>query len=309
MVHTIYRSPTTNYQLPIMFESLLIIPNELLSLILQFLDISSIFSLRSVSKKYKLNNVIHSHLKGIQSIQSIRCIHLDAISNGHLDLFKWFVDKNEVTPEMATDEAYLRSAIENNHLHILQYLHTNGCFWNSSSPDYFDLAVGNGHIEIVKYLYENGCKWSIWSSYLAATKNHLEVLKYLYKKIGYSPNINPCSATAENGHLEVLKYLYENGYEMNVWNCAYAARGGQLDVLKYLHENGCPWDKNACDFAVTYNHWEIMKYLYENECPGSKEMYELGVNTYGAEVIENMLRQNANFPVSTLTKPIIIHIN
>jgi len=301
-----------------MSDLILIIPNELFSMILDILDISSIYSLGSTSKKYKQSDLIRLmfdkkldlkefpyptsiariHLKEFPYPTSIQHIHLDAIFNEHLDLFKWLVTKSEISRDIVKHFTYIKSAIKNNCLPILKYLYTIKCPWSPHSSENFEIAVSNGHINIVKYLWENGCELTHWSCYFAAENNHVEVLKYLHEQ-GCRLGIDSCNVAAKNGGLEVLKYLYANGFTMNKSACANAAANGQLEVLKYLHENGCPWDDYACEYAAENNRFDVMKYLYENDCPGShtgsKTLFDNPVYDDNGQIIKYVYQVERNY--------------
>jgi len=120
------------------------------------------------------------------SIANIQNIHLNAISNGHTYLFKWFVRKNEVKTVIGLSYADTAGICGN--LDILRYLHKNQSIWNTFYWSYYtDNAIKNGHLEIVKYAHEN---------------EHIDNVSRRYF----------CNHAADNGHLEILKYLHEHWY-------------------------------------------------------------------------------------------------
>jgi hypothetical protein len=45
-------------------------------------------------------------------------------------------------------------AAEKGHLHVLQYLHVNGCRWDASACEG---AARSGHLEVLEYLNMSGC--------------------------------------------------------------------------------------------------------------------------------------------------------
>lgn len=231
-------------------DILLIIPYELLMMILHFLDISSLFSLGSTSKKYKQHKIICSSLE--EKIQKIRCtlyfqttieyIRFDTILGGHTNLLKWLVHEDE-----------------------------NNCLINNSAT--YNYAALGGHLEMVQYLHDIKCQQTKWACYHAARNNHLEVLKYLHKN-GFYCDKNTCYIASWYGHLEILKYLHENGCPWDIQSCIIASKHGHLEVVKYLHENGRPWHENdrkwyecLCQNAAANNHLETLKYLHENGYP------------------------------------------
>ena len=280
---------------------LLIIPHELLSLVLNFLDISSVFSLKATSKQYKRNKIIRSVCSGFdESFYStmyrkitIGDIRYDTIQNGHTNLLKWLVHENE---KRFITKRFVDLSIENGHLEIVKYIHKIGIYLNSNSSGYTGTAIVNGQISVLKYLREIGCPMdecaydyaafgghlemvqylydidiecsrTVDACYYAAKNGHLEVLKCLHR-YGFCWNKHVCYAASDNGHLEILKYLHENGCSWDNKCYVSAAKRGYLDILKYLHENGCPWNEFTCHCATANGHLDILQYLHENGCPG-----------------------------------------
>ena len=58
----------------------------------------------------------------------------------------------------------------------LQYLHENGCPWDSNTCLY---AADNGDLPVLKYLHENGCPWDRCTCLFAANHKHWDCLQYL----------------------------------------------------------------------------------------------------------------------------------
>src|SRR5690349_18823321 len=72
---------------------------------------------------------------------------------------------------------YDLNAVTGGYLHILQYLHANGCDWASDMSS-CKLAAEAGHLEVLKWLRANGCPWNAQTCAHAARGGHLEVLKW-----------------------------------------------------------------------------------------------------------------------------------
>jgi len=214
------------------------IPYELFEMILDLLGISSIFALKLTCKKYLKS-------KKLPLDRYVFELHQDIISNGYIDLYKWFVHQNECKNKLSMSHSFY--------------------------------VLKSGKIEIMKYLFENGCKFTDrygQTQYAAEDvckgfdeQGNLEILKYLHDN-GYHLN-NACHRNAiKNGHLEVLKFLHENGSRCDGSVFRNAAEYGQMEILKYLHENGCEWGgMSACYWADQNDHLDVIKYLHDIGCP------------------------------------------
>jgi len=240
---------------------LLIIPHELISLTLELLDAASIFSLSLTSKKYRRHKSIQLFVFD-QRFPSPECcipnIHLDAISNGHTDLFKLLAPNKKDIDVVR----YIQEAVSNGRLDILKYLHEIGNPLNRNIYGLCCYAAENGHFECLKYLHENEYSWNDATCNRAAENGDMDILKYLHEN-GCLWNEYACVRAAENGHFECLKYLHENGCLWNEYAVTYAAENGHVDVLKYLYENGCPFDESLRITVTKKGNMDVMKYLHE----------------------------------------------
>ncbi len=89
---------------------------------------------------------------------------------GHIESLEFCKDQWDVYTMMP--------AASSGHLHVIRYLHENGCPWNGNSI--IDASHG-GHLHILRYLHENGCPWSPVATRVAAQYGHLECLQYLHE--------------------------------------------------------------------------------------------------------------------------------
>ena len=245
----------------IVTSALTFLPRELMLLVMDLMNLGSVFSLSRVCKSLLI--VGHKMYKTFPDIHNIL---IDTIRNNHSDLFKWLTPDTNLTLPRAVRE-YHEQAAHSGSLEILKYLQTqtqfrggNECFWSAWSCYY---AAQNDHLEILKYLHENGCRWDTCVCAYAVENGHFEILKYLHEN-GCPWSNHICCYAAENGHLEILRYLHENGCPLNSNTCYYAITSGHLEILKYLHENGCHPDERCCVYAAENGHLEILNYLYEN---------------------------------------------
>jgi len=237
-------------------DLILIIPYELTTLILNLSDTPSIFALSRTSERYLSNKIILPFLHK----QTISSIHSDAVYNGHFDLFKWFVSRDDKI-NLVMHQIYLVNAIKHGRLDILKYLYlrngTKCCLTNET----INSAAAGGHLEILKYLHTNGCRCTSKTCYEAVRHGHVEVLKYLHDN-GCSWDTGYCRVAAKNGHVNVLKYLRDNGCDWGEIVSCIAAEYGQLEVLKYLCENGYPLHKKSCRYmAEKCGYQDVLEYL------------------------------------------------
>jgi len=61
-------------------------------------------------------------------------------------------------------------------LPALQYLHENGCPWDSYTCS---SAAYNGHLPVLQYLHENGCPWDYGTCLNVGYYKHWDCLQYL----------------------------------------------------------------------------------------------------------------------------------
>jgi len=241
------------------------LPRELLTLILDFLDMGSRGSLCIVSK---------SLLIKIRPYINNKTVSTDTVANGHIGLIKWFVS-NGYTSWFHSTRIYCTIAAKYGQKEMLQWLHDNGYSWDHRA---FECAAENGHLDIMKYLYENRCYRAGDVPLInAATNGHLEVLKWLHTQEYYNSFLGyikvfiltsrVCTSAVGNGHFEIVKWLHKNQCFWDSDACLSAAENGHLEILKYLHENECHWNKHAYYVAAKNGHIEILKYLHENKCP------------------------------------------
>lgn len=224
----------------------LIIPYELLAIILDFLDVASIFALSRTSN-------LHLHHKTIKTAIADTGIHdiwVSALSCKYTDLLKWFMTSldNELLP-VCDEKSLCREAVASGRLNILIWLHENKYPWDELSCIE---AAKNNHLGILQYLHENKCPCNERVSFSAATNGHCDVLKYLIK------NWCPCDRSLclhvaiRNGHLNIVKYLHEIGYRWTGSECDIATDNGHLEILEYLHETGCECDKTTCNYCTDF---------------------------------------------------------
>jgi len=110
------------------------------------------------------------------------CHHMQAAVESEcnrIELLQYLVSncKNEVPWDEWTCTRALRDN-RTDSLKVLQWLHENGCPWNSWA---YMNPTKYGRIDIVKWLHENECSWDWWACVFASDHNQTEILKYLFR--------------------------------------------------------------------------------------------------------------------------------
>lgn len=110
-------------------DILLTLPYELVAIIVGFMDISSLFALSRVSKRYVSHKIVctGTTFYPFRVKENIMDIRIDAISNRYTNFFKWFMPS----------------------------LYYDCLSWDEKYP-YIDKAIEYGQIDILKHLFYDG---------------------------------------------------------------------------------------------------------------------------------------------------------
>ena len=158
------------------------LPSELLSLVVSFLNPSTLFSLSYVSQllytKYKPDHLVMLPLDK-------RYVMNDAISNGYIDLVKW--------------------------------LRENGCHWNQNT---FNAAVNKGNLTILNYLRENHCPWGSFAYVKAVINKRFDIVKWLYSN-GCPMDYRACMWAGLMHQIEMSRWLHEKRFPCDKRGCEY----------------------------------------------------------------------------------------
>ena len=151
-----------------------------------------------------------------------------------------------------TDTSALHTAVQNNHLNAVKYLHQNGVKYNHIN---LNVAVERGFIDIVRYFHETGEDLNIGTIennstalYIAVESGNLEMIDELCR-LGVDVHI----ARTDTGATAILS----------------AATQGSLPIIKLLYKFGAKLDVTCSKgytilhVAAEYDHLDIVKYLYE----------------------------------------------
>jgi len=267
---------------------------ELLTLIVQFLDIATQFSFGNVSQlfvKYNENSISYniifvaisnqytdllklllpiSKLNSISDEYTQQRLCIDAAKSNSFEILKYMLDLNNRpywSSTLVSD--VLNSAVRVGNLEMVKWLYSNGC-----TSDVFTCAnaTEQGHLEVLQYLHENGCPLTRFTMYHATIHNKIDILEYLHSN-DCPGERDVCVTAVRNSQFEVLKWFNEKGFSLGNKACEYAVENNRLDVLTWLREIGCDWDSTAYVNAINNDRMDIVQYLHENNCPWSDQVF------------------------------------
>ncbi|OQR89037.1 hypothetical protein THRCLA_22758, partial [Thraustotheca clavata] len=179
-----------------------------------------------------------------------------AVARGTLPLLQYLID--DLYDDIDRSLLAIDYAADNGHLHIVKFLHENGC--RECSTDAVDLAAGHGYIDIIKWLHQNrteGCTSEALEE--ALSNDHLNIVEYLetHYNVGFSKYA--MANAARKGNFDAIKFLNEQrNVESTPSAMDEAAQHGHLDIVKYLHENrseGCT--TSTMNYAALKGHFDI----------------------------------------------------
>lgn len=188
-----------------------------------------------------------------------------AAGAGRKDILdKVFTTSDESTLSiLQRDVCISRSAARNSQFGILEWLHNNGCPWDSEACAE---AAYKGDIDMLRWLHTHGCPWDSEACAKAAEAGNMDVLVWLHNH-GCPWDELTFHHVASQGNLETIEWLHRSGCPWDETTCSVAAERGFLDVLRWLRAHGCPWDEMVCTYAADAGNLEMLKWLYANDCP------------------------------------------
>ena len=190
-----------------------------------------------------------------------------AAGHGDLELVKQIRARN---PSLPWNPFCCENAARYGHLHVLQWLRTNGCPWEEYT---FSAAVRGGHWHVVLWLRSEGCPWGERACAAAAGEGRFELLSWLRSE-GCPWDVWTCACAANGGHLDVLKWARTEQTPPCPWDettCSSAAEAGHLDVLQWARSQGCPWDGSTCSAAAREGHLDVLQWAWLHGCPRNEE--------------------------------------
>ena len=240
---------------------------------------------------------------------------IDAIHHGHLDVVKYLHEERGLpfaSIQQATQLWYVRNRIgqggallceeaaKGGHLHIIEYLHNNGCEWSVQTSQ---AAVSTSCdptriLAILRYLHANQCPFNEFVLEKAIELNNLDIIKFLVEVVGLEWSKDIFNEAARLPTTDVIKYIHqcvspkvplssslvsssvildpgskqppstvvpftELAWIADETTTSSACCYNSVECLRYLHQHGCPIDTSCCDDAAEYGSIECCQYLHD----------------------------------------------
>jgi hypothetical protein len=132
----------------------------------------------------------------------------------------------------------MKGAAEGNTLHVLEFLHAQGCRWHWSASA---AAARRGELQMLRWIREHGCNW-----------NEQSIL----------------SEAASSGNIETAAWVKQQpGVVCDDRAMIAAAARGSTATCEYLHAEQCPWSAQACDEAAINGHVQTLRWWHKHGCP------------------------------------------
>ncbi|XP_065682444.1 alpha-latrotoxin-Lg1a-like [Hydra vulgaris] len=166
-----------------------------------------------------------------------------AVIKGYLNVVKYLISLN-----YKVNENTFIVTVENNHLHILKYLHSK---LNLRGPNnLIDIAIKEGYLD---KSFTNKVDFAV-------KINKFDILKLLIQ-LGEQGTDWAVINAAQNGNLDIVKYLIFLNYKVNKLAFIYTTNKG-LPILKYFHfKLNLRGPENLINFATLNNNLNMIKYL------------------------------------------------
>ncbi len=257
-------SKILNYQDKISVKKFDLLPNDILRLIGEHLDICSLVRFCRISRKLQqsicqndrfLKNLGHRYLTE----------HDNRLPETNKILKNIYADRDL---SVVVREGYEKRMI---------YMNKHGANIDANYEYLLRQAAARGYLDIIKYLISKSNtihSKDIYSDALvqAALNGHLNVVKYFTEENYPRADINykddwALRIAADDGYLNVVEYLVEHGADIHAvddYALRWAAANGHLPIVKYLVEHGADIHVDndwALKNAEQYNHSDVVKYL------------------------------------------------
>ena len=151
------------------------------------------------------------------------------------------------------------------HIHILQYLHENGCIGCGIAMNF---AARGGQLPCMQYLRSLDYRWYDDLTLQISVAARCEDLEVHENVVYFLPWPETCPTTPPPDEcLNCLRYALENGCPIHSRACEKAAACGLVDRLRLLRQFNARWDVEAAVAAASAGHGQCLQYLRDQHCP------------------------------------------
>ncbi len=113
-------------------------------------------------------------------------------------------------------------------IHLLEYLHRKGYFWNENTCTQAALM---GHINCLNFAHKNGCPWDKNVYYFATSNDQCDCLVYAHMNRCKIPS-DFCETAVRHNSFKCLSYAVENNFPINFDKCLEGAKSQKM--MEYL---------------------------------------------------------------------------
>jgi hypothetical protein len=216
-----------------------------------------------------------------------------AAKAGDVETLRWL----KIRGSSFTQQTSRSGARTANNLHVLQFLHDEGCPWDE---DICGAAGKAGDLEQLKWLHAHGATLNDRTADIAAEGGAVHVLEWLQQQQGIEISETTMTFAAMHGHLQLCQWLRAQQCPWDGSTTTVAALGTNCDVLRWLIESGCPQHALGQHVYITAvrafrgNNFSILQYLYECGILAQPDALTDALNAAGAHgllAVEQWLRQ------------------
>lgn len=184
-----------------------------------------------------------------------------AVANGQQNILEWYEMEGSA---LGWNEAHMQRAAENEHFHLIEWLHERGC---PMDEDVYLAGVRSGNVNVVIRLEALGCPKAMRATEDAAGRGYVNMLLHLKRTLPITGRT--WESAALKGQLHVL-YTMLREWNLsvpsvyNVMVCA--AQSGCTRTLQWLSDQGFPFQiRDVWEAAGHSGSVQMMKWLYEEK--------------------------------------------
>jgi hypothetical protein len=247
--------------------------------------------------------LVTAHELGV--IQFNHHVLTGAARSGDLTKLMWLYTEQHC--ELDRDEDISIFAAMSGSIAVLEWLKQQGVTLTGYASN---LAAQYGHMHVLQYLHAEGCEKGRSVCYAAADNGDLEMLKWArkhdYPWDQHGPNnvVFVCGAAAGSYNIELMAWLIQQpGVQLSAGLMAAAAGVGDITMCEFLLANQCPWSEHTCLHAANRGEVDMLRWLREHGCPcNTVEVADVAASLYRVAVLEYLQQEAVVFTAEQLTQ-------